>query len=159
MWREQSGKEYAYLCMYRYTDRCVQIIVFAKIHNPHAHSQHAIHLEVQFGLFCGLEPCDPERSPGSMQLATAVASNSARQMETNRIDQRESMPETSTVWMALTMGTAFHLHLFFRENMRINHWISGVFRSFSPNMLSRICKYYIYIWWNKNPWFPRDGLQ
>ena len=71
---------YIYMCIYIYIciDRCVQTIGFVKLDNPHTRSQHALHLEVQFGRYSGFEPCDPERCPGSLQLAATVASNSAR---------------------------------------------------------------------------------
>ena len=69
---------YIYMCIYIYLHRCVQTIGFVKLDNPHTRSQHALHLEVQFGRYSGFEPCDPERCPGSLQLAATVASNSAR---------------------------------------------------------------------------------
>ena len=70
---------YIYVCIY-ILDRCVQTIGFVKLDNLHIRSQHVLHLEVQFGRYSGLEPCDPERCPGSLQLAATVASNSARQV-------------------------------------------------------------------------------
>jgi hypothetical protein len=76
---------YTYIHIYMYVyiyilDRCVQTIGFVKLDNLHIRSQHVLHLEVQFGRYSGLEPCDPERCPGSLQLAATVASNSARQV-------------------------------------------------------------------------------